>query len=96
MWHPDIERLTLSGTHDRGDIGGFRFGPRQHRLAWELKNRSQLALPQWVREAQTEAKNYDAVAGAVCFKRKGKASAAEQFVLFTLEDFLTVLRAAAT
>ncbi len=93
-WHPDIERLTLSGSNDRGDIGGFRFGLNQQLLAWELKNRTQLSLPAWHREAQIEAKNYGAVAGVICHKRKGKAAAAEQFVTTTLEDFLLILRSA--
>lgn len=97
VWHPDIERLTLSGSKDRGDIGGFRIGlDGKYLIAWELKNRTQLALPQWIREAQEEAENYGAVAGVVCHKRKGKAAAAEQFVTMTLEDFLTILHAAAS
>lgn len=94
VWNPDIERLTLSGSNDRGDIGGFRVGG--HLLAWELKNRTQISLSQWVKEAQVEAKNYGAVAGVTCFKRKGKAAAGEQFVVLTLDDFLTVLRAASS
>lgn len=93
QWDENIERLTLSGSKDRGDIGNFRIGSG-HLVAWELKNRTQIALPAWIREAQEEAKNYGAVAGVVAFKRKGKAAAPEQFVCMTLEDFLTILRAA--
>ncbi|MBO0676887.1 hypothetical protein JRC04_05380 [Mycolicibacterium sp. S2-37] len=94
-WSEIIERLTLSGSNDRGDIGNFRLNSGRL-IAWELKNRTQIALPAWVREAQTEAENYGAVAGVVCHKRKGKAAAGEQFVTMTLDDFLTILHAAAS
>lgn len=95
-WADDIERLTLSGSKDRGDIANFRVGKGRHLLALELKNQSRMALSQWVGEAQQEAKNYNAVAGVTCFKRKGKAAAGEQFVVATLSDFLTILYAAAS
>ncbi len=95
-WADDIERLPLSGENDRGDIANFRVGTGRHLIALELKNRTQLSLSQWVREAQVEAENYNAIAGAVVFKRKGKAAAGEQFVLVTLSDFLTILRASAS
>ncbi|MBF4194587.1 hypothetical protein [Mycolicibacterium phlei] len=96
-WSPLIERMPLSGNADRGDIANFRIGQNgQHLVALELKNRTNMSLSEWVREAQDEAKNYGAVAGAVIHKRKGKASAADQFVTTTLSDFLTILHAAAT
>lgn len=96
-WDPTIERLPLSGSEDRGDIANFRVGSnRQHLVALELKCRAQLSLGQWVAEAQREAKNYGAVAGATVFKRKGKGAAQDQFVVMTLDDWLTVLHAAAS
>lgn len=89
--------MPLSGNEDKGDISNFRVGKdQQHLIALELKNRTQLSLSQWVKEAQEEAKNYGAVAGATIFKRKGKGAAADQFVVLTLSDFLTVLHAAAS
>lgn len=96
-WSPIVERMPLSGNADRGDLSNFRVGTKQqHLIAFELKNRTQMSLSQWVREAQEEAMNYDAVAGVVCHKRKGKGAAGEQFVTMTLEDFLTILHAAAS
>ena len=91
-WNPDIERLTLSGSKDRGDIGGFRVNGKL--LTWELKNCSAISLATWIKEAQEEAKNYGAIAGVTCFKRKGKAQAGDQYVCMTLDDFLTILDAA--
>lgn len=96
-WSPIIERMPLSGSADRGDLSNFRVGGKQQYLiAWELKNRTRMSLSEWVREAQAEAKNYGAVAGVACHKRKGKGAAAEQFVTMTLEDFLAILHAAAS
>jgi hypothetical protein len=96
QWSDDIERLPLSGEKDRGDIANFRVGTGRHLVALELKNRTQISLSQWVREAQEEAENYNAIAGAVVCKRKGKAAAGEQFIVATLSDFLTILKAAAS
>lgn len=93
-WSDDIERLPLSGAKDRGDIANFRVGAGRHLVAWELKNRSQLALSQWVREAQAEAETYGAVAGVTCFKRKGKGDPGEQYVVMTVRSFLDILHAA--
>lgn len=96
-WSEIVERMPLSGSEDRGDISNFRVGAKsQHLIACELKNRAQLSLSQWVKEAQEEAKNYGAIAGVTIFKRKGKGTAADQFVVATLEDFLTILHAAAS
>lgn len=96
-WSDIIERMPLSGNEDRGDISNFRVGSKgQHLIACELKNRAQLSLAQWVKEAQEEAKNYGAVAGVTVFKRKGKGAAADQYVVVTLSDLLTILHAAAS
>lgn len=91
-WHPDVERLTLSGSKDRGDIGGFRVGGQL--VALELKNCVSISLAEWIKEAQQEAQNYGAIAGVTCFKRKGKGQAGDQYVCMTLADFLTILKAA--
>lgn len=96
VWNPDIERMPLSGGKDRGDIAGFRVGAGRHLIAFEIKNRTQVSLSEWIKEAQQEAENYGAVAGVACFKRKGKAAAGDQYVLATLSDFIAILRAAAS
>lgn len=95
-WSDIVERLTLSGSHDRGDIANFRVGNARRLIAWELKNHKAMNLPGWVREAQEEASNYGAVAGVVCHKRRGKTAPGEQFVTMTVDDFLTILHAAAS
>lgn len=91
-WSSDVDRLTLSGASDRGDLGGFRVGDRL--VAVECKNHTAMSLASWVGEAQREAENYRAVAGIVIHKRKGKGRAADQYVTLTLRDFLDILRTA--
>ena len=94
QWSDDIERLTLSGSSDRGDIANFRLGGSGGPLlALELKNCRQTALPKWIREAKAEAQNYGAMAGVVIHKQHGVAAAGEQLVTLTLSDFLDILRA---
>lgn len=89
--------MPLSGNADRGDISNFRIGSKQqHLVALELKNVRSTSLGEWVKEAQAEADNYQAVAGIVVHKRKGKGAAGDQYVTLTLDDFLTILHAAAS
>lgn len=95
-WSDNIERLPLSGVKDRGDIANFRVGNGRYLVTWELKNRTQVALSQWIREAQEEAKNYGAVMGLTCHKRKGKGFAGDQYITMTVDDLLTLLHAAAS
>jgi hypothetical protein len=96
QWSDDIERLPLSGEKDRGDIANFRVGANRRLVALELKNRTQVSLSQWVKEAQEEAINYGAVAGVVIHKRKGKGAAEDQFVTMTVREFLDIIHAAAS
>ncbi|OMC55426.1 hypothetical protein A5747_13640 [Mycobacterium sp. IS-836] len=91
-WSPDIDRLPLSGTQDRGDIANFRIG--EHLLAIECKNHNRLDLGTWTFEAQREAANYGALAGVVIHKRKGKGQPGDQYVTLTLRDFLDIIHAA--
>lgn len=81
-------RSPLHGANDRGDIANLRspFG----KVAVECKNVKQMALSQWVTEAEVERGNLDAVAGVVIHKRRGKAQFAEQFVTMTVRDFLAL------
>lgn len=96
-WSEIVERMPLSGGEDRGDIANFRIGANsQHKLAVELKNCKTMSLGAWIAEAHDEARHYDAVAGIVCHKRRGKGQAGEQYLTMTLSDFLTILHAAAS
>lgn len=93
-WDRNIERLPLSGSSDRGDISNFRVGGRL--VALECKAAKRTELSAWITEAEVEASNYGAVAGAVIHKRVRKGKAEDQFITFTVGSFLDVLHAAAS
>ncbi|AAN01701.1 hypothetical protein P755_gp089 [Mycobacterium phage Quink] len=92
LGNEDIERRTLSGTHDRGDIAGVKLNGQ--RVVIECKNVATgkvLHLPQWVEEAQTEAKNDGALVGVVIHKRAGTTDPMKQWVSMTVADLVAIL-----
>jgi hypothetical protein len=91
-WHlkdDRIERRVTNGAYDRGDIGGVRTRDGQ-RLAVEVKDTSTLSIAGWVREAQAEAINDNALAGIVVHKRRGKADPLDQYVTMTMRELLLI------
>lgn len=85
-----IERRAKTGAKDRGDIAGVRIPGG--RVVLECKNvSSNIDLPGWLREAETERGNDDAVIGVVVHKRHGSANPADQHVTMTLETFARLL-----
>ena len=52
---PEIERRTIGGTKDRGDIAGVFF--RGQRVVLECKNTTRPELPKWLRETEVERIN---------------------------------------
>jgi hypothetical protein len=91
-WHlkdDRIERRVTNGAKDRGDIGGVRTRDGQ-RLVVECKNTATLSLAAWVREAQQEAINDNALAGIVVHKRRGKADPLDQYVTMTMRELLLI------
>lgn len=85
-----IERRTKTGAHDRGDISGVRTF-RGGRVVIECKNTSRDNLPAWIREAEIERGNDDAVIGVVAHKKHGSGNPADQYVSMTLETFARLL-----
>lgn len=85
-----IDRRVKRGSLDRGDISGVRIPGG--RVVIEVKNvSSKIDLPGWLREAEVERGNDDAVIGVVVHKRHGSANPAQQHVTMTLETFATLL-----
>lgn len=85
-----IERRRLSGAKDRGDIAGLRH--MGGRVVLELKDYGgRYLLGPWLREAEIERGNDDAIAGAVVIKRRGNADPLEQVVAMTMRDFVALL-----
>ncbi|MEQ6899249.1 hypothetical protein [Microbacterium sp. KR10-403] len=85
-----IERRARNGAKDRGDISGVKT-IRGGRVVIEAKNVARVDLPGWLREAETEAGNDDAVIAVVAHKRRGNANPADQFVTMSLETFARLI-----
>ena len=85
-----IDRRVKTGAKDRGDVGGVRT-IRGGRVVIEAKSVSRDNLPLWIREAEIERGNDDAVIGVVAHKRHGSAQPADQYVSMTLETFVRLL-----
>lgn len=79
------ERRALNGNLDRGDIAGVPG------VVIEAKNCKTIALGPWLDEAHVEAENDHADLGVVWFKRRGKVSAGEGFVLLDGATFVALL-----
>lgn len=85
-----IEIRKTNGSKDRGDITGVKT-IRGGRVVIECKNVATLSLPAWLREAEVERGNDDAVIGVVAHKKNGSANPADQYVTMTLETFALLL-----
>lgn len=85
-----IDRRVKRGQHDRGDIGGVRT-IRGGRVVVECKDVAKLDLSGWLREAERERGNDDALLGVVAHKRRGVADPGQQYVTMTLEAFAVLL-----
>jgi hypothetical protein len=86
-----IERRARTGAKDRGDISGVRTA-HGHRLVVECKDVARTDLPGWVREAELEAGNDDALVGVVVAKRRGTTDPGAQWVHCTLADLVALIK----
>ena len=85
-----IDRRVKTGAKDRGDIGGLRH--MGGRVVIECKNfAGRLHPAPWVREAEIERGNDDALAGLVIAKRVGTTNAGRQYVLMTVDELIALL-----
>lgn len=82
---PDVERRTLSGVNDRGDIAGLRS------VVIEVKDCARMDLAGWIGEAEQERINAGASHGVVWHKRRGKGSPADWYVTMTGDQFVRLL-----
>ena len=88
----DIERRTLGGTQDRGDIAGVKINGK--RAVIECKAHATMSIPEWLREAEKERVNDDAAYGIVVAKRRGVGSmnTGQQLVCMTLETLAAIIK----
>jgi hypothetical protein len=85
-----IDRRVKRGAKDMGDIGGVRT-ITGGRVVIECKNTARDNLPGWIREAEVERGNDDALIGVVVHKKHGSMNPADQYVSMTLETFAVLL-----
>lgn len=83
-----VERRTLSGQNDRGDIAGIPG------VVIEVKNEKSLKLAEWIKEAEREKFNDSALVGVVWHKRVGKGNPGEWYVTMTGNQFASLLKEA--
>lgn len=84
-----IDRRTLTGARDKGDIGGLRH--LGQKIAIECKNTSRINLGTWMNEAHTAMGNDDAGVGIIVHKRHGKGQPGDQWVTTTLDDLIALI-----
>lgn len=85
-----IERRARNGAKDRGDVGGLMH--MGGRIVVECKDYGgQIKAGEWTREAEVERGNDDANAGIVIAKRRGTTNPADQWVVMTLGDLVSIL-----
>lgn len=82
---PTVERRALQGNQDRGDIAGIPG------VVIEAKNTARVELGRWLTEAHQERNRDQALIGAVWFKRRGRTSAGDGYVLMDGETFVRLL-----
>lgn len=87
-----IERRTLGGVNDKGDIAGVRLADGRE-IVVECKNYQVYELKQWMREARREGDNAGTI-GVVVFHSKGVGAEnmGDQFVLLGLKEFTELIK----
>lgn len=87
-----IDRAPKTGAKDKGDIAGVRY--KGHKVTIECKDYGgRLNPPQWVAEAHTENINNNGLVGVVVAKRRGTTKPEDQWVIMTLSELTTLLKA---
>jgi hypothetical protein len=85
---PYVERRTLSGAKDRGDVAGIPG------VVIEAKDCRTITLGAWLDEAEVEKVNDRAEVGVVWAKRRGKTDPGCGFVVMSGRQFVELLTAA--
>ena len=89
-----IERRTMGGTNDRGDVSGVFI--RGRRAIIECKNCKRMELAQWLDEAEEERANDDAEFAIVVHKRRGcgEKSFGGNYATMSLETLAAIIAGA--
>lgn len=74
-----IERRSLNGSLDRGDISGM------HGVVMEVKNHARMELSQWLSELEVEMGNDNAETGVVIHKKKGTTDVGQWYATMPVD-----------
>lgn len=85
---PYVERRSLSGVNDRGDVAGIPG------VVIEVKNEKTIQLSGWLKEAEAEMINDGADIGVVWHKKRGTTNPGEWYVTMTGVAFAWLLKRA--
>lgn len=83
-----VERRSLNGVNDRGDIAGIPA------VVIEVKNHATMKLPEWLRELDVEIKNDNAETGVVIHKKKGTTDVGEWYATMPVKIWYDLLKEA--
>lgn len=83
-----VERRSLHGTNDKGDITGI------NEVVIECKNAKTYKLAEWMDETQQEVKNAGANIGVLLVKRIGKTDPGMGYWVMSAEDGARLLKEA--
>lgn len=85
-----IDRKVKTGSKDTGDVGGVR--AHGQRIVLELKDYGgQVKVSEWLKEAEVERGNDDALAGIVIAKKRGTADPNDQIVLMDVRNLVALI-----
>lgn len=85
-----IDRKVKTGSKDTGDVGGVR--AHGQRLVIECKDYGgQIKAAEWLKEAEIERGNDDALAGIVIAKRRGVTDPNDQIVLMDVRNLVALI-----
>lgn len=87
--YPYADRQVKTGSKDKGDVANF-FTLNDERIVLECKDVVATDLSGWVKEADEERINADAIAGFAVHKRRGVGDPLAQYVTGTLRDLIAV------
>lgn len=83
-----VERRSLNGTNDRGDIAGIPC------VVIEVKNHQTMKLSEWVEEMLVEVDNDKADTGVVIHKRKGTTDVGKWYATMTVQQWEQLIKEA--
>lgn len=86
-----VERRTLTGGKDRGDLAGLYLETGE-RFVVQVKNVTRQALPAWLKATEEQRVNDGAAFGVCVHKRHGVGAVGDQYVTSTYDMWLAQVR----